>query len=137
MAKQKAKTDMTDDLLDNLAIEVSDLKDEIKVFRTVMDEIREDLEWLVRNLRIADVPRPIQLTSMPVDPCADDFHERVNAVSRDDLPDEVSTHGQSNEAPQHEEGREDARQPSQTSTQKGRQQSFLDSDSADTSPSTS
>ena len=84
MAKRTAIPEITGQHVEALTIEVENLKDEVRVLRDVMDEIREDLEWLVRNLRIVDAPRPLQLTSMPLDPTADDFHLRINEISDDD-----------------------------------------------------
>ena len=84
MAKRTATPEITGQHIEALTIEVENLKDEVRVLRDVMDEIREDLEWLVRNLRIADDPRPLQLKSFPLDPTADDFHQRINEVSDDD-----------------------------------------------------
>jgi len=128
---------ITADQLPALTDEIILLRQEVEVLRNVLDELRENVVWGIRNgiLPSPDLFKPLHVTSLPLDSCADDFHERVNAVSRDDLPDEVLTQRPSNEDRPHEEGRDDARQHSQTSIQKGRQQSFLDADSDSISPS--
>lgn len=54
------------------------LTEEVRTLREALDEFREDYQWAVRNH-----DRPIHITSMSADPCADDF--KVNAVPRDKI----------------------------------------------------
>jgi hypothetical protein len=58
------------------------LTEEIHTLRMAVDELREALVWELRQLREAapQWPARLQLTSMPADPTAPDFHRRVNAV---------------------------------------------------------
>lgn len=62
--------------------EISRLADEIHVLRQALDDLREELVWELRQLRTAsqEARPPFRLTSMPVDPTAPDFAERVNAL---------------------------------------------------------
>jgi len=52
-------------------------------------QIREEVSWGIRNgvLPCPDLIKPLQITSLPLDPAADDFHERVNDITPSDLPD--------------------------------------------------
>ena len=59
------------------------LRQEVEVLRIVVDELREELQYLVRNPGENHVAKSIErlrVTSLPLDPAADDFEERVNAV---------------------------------------------------------
>jgi len=63
---------------------IDELRDEIRVLRTVVDELREELQYLVLNPE-ARLPgdeqwRPVRISSMPADPTASDFGERLNSV---------------------------------------------------------
>lgn len=65
----------------------------IEMLYQVLDEIREDFQWAVRNDKFrhegADEWRPVtHITSMPKDPCAPDFGARINRFSAADLPSE-------------------------------------------------
>ena len=55
-------------------------------YEQASDELREVFEWCCRNGQ--DIER-LRVTSMPQDATAEDFHERVNQVSSDDLPPEA------------------------------------------------
>ena len=75
--------------IETLTDEVKSLRDEIEVLRNVLDELRDSVQWAVNNgiLPRYDATKPLQITSLPLDPAAADFHERVNVVSLADLPD--------------------------------------------------
>ena len=61
-------------------------------YEQASDEIREDLQWAVRNGALpVELPDPFRLTSMPLDPTAEDFHERVNAVSAGDIEQSIES----------------------------------------------
>lgn len=65
----------------------------VEIIHQVLDEIREDFEWALQNDRFGarrcDEWRPVtHITSMPKDPCAQDFGERLNRYSAADIPDE-------------------------------------------------
>jgi hypothetical protein len=64
------------------SIEISRLVDEIHALRQAVDDLREELVWELRQLRAAnqEAKPPFRLTSMPLDPTAADFAQRVNAV---------------------------------------------------------
>lgn len=67
----------------DLATIIERLRDEVEVLRQAVDDLRGELTHELRNLRDAlPIPGPdppYRLTSMPHDPCVEDFHERVNA----------------------------------------------------------
>lgn len=68
---------------------VDELREEVQVLRNVVDELRGLIEWATRN------PEPTvdqwrqahRIFSIPLDPAAPDFHERLNEVE----PSEVTT----------------------------------------------
>lgn len=78
----KAK-DITGDHVEALTNEVVSLRDEVRTLRDVLAELVQDVQWAVRNNVVpTDIPPDrFRLTSMPADPCAVDFHDRVNTVS--------------------------------------------------------
>jgi hypothetical protein len=64
-----------------LAAAVERLTDEVHVLRQAVDDLREELLWELRQLRSgAESKPPFRLASMPLDPLAPDFHQRVNAI---------------------------------------------------------
>lgn len=66
--------------VDELAYVVEQLIEQIVVLRQAIDEIGVDLQWAIRNHVVE--PLPISsITSMPSDPLAERFAERVNTVS--------------------------------------------------------
>ena len=74
--------------MERLIEAVGELRDEVRVLREAIDEFRELYDWAVRNAAPHDdVPRHIvHVTSMPADPLAPDFGERVNRFTAKDLP---------------------------------------------------
>lgn len=89
---------------DELAEAVEVLTAEVRVLRHAVDELREEIQYATRN--VFDRPEPPlphrRIVSMPLDPCADDFGERINALTPADLPPEAEVQEQSSEpaAPQ-------------------------------------
>lgn len=80
-----AFTEAVEQLVEALG-EVKTLTQEVRVLRDAIDDARQELEWIARNLpRPAWTPTP-QLTSFPKDALAPDFHERVNRYRAEDLP---------------------------------------------------
>jgi len=74
---------------DELAEVVEALTAEVRVLRNAVDELREEIQYATNNLpdrREPPLPHR-RIVSMPLDPLAEDFGERINAVSPDDLPD--------------------------------------------------
>ena len=92
---------ITDDQLAMLTDEIVLLRQEVEVLRNVLDEVRDSLQWTIRNgvLPNHDVIKPLHITSLPLDPAADDFHERVNAVTLADLPDANSSQSGAEDRP--------------------------------------
>lgn len=75
---------------DSLVVSLDQLRQELTVLRMVLDEIRDQLEWANQNRDDSPSP-PIpfrQLTSMPRDPCAPDWAERLNQFSAADVDDD-------------------------------------------------
>ena len=68
---------------DPLAESVDRLTEELQVIRNVLDDLRTELQYLVRNpgeYRTAEPIERFRVTSLPLDAAAEDFEERVNAV---------------------------------------------------------
>ena len=67
------------------------LLEELAMARQMLEEIQEDLAWAIMNYRDGEhVPSPpLRITSMPLDPCAADWPERVNRYSADDVVPDV------------------------------------------------
>jgi hypothetical protein len=77
----------------DLAAAVERLTDEVQVLRQAVDDLREELVWELRQLRSEAGPKPppFHLTSMPLDPLAPDFHQRVNAIDPRTLAESPAT----------------------------------------------
>ena len=64
------------------------LRQEVEVLRIVVDELREELQYLVRNpgeYRVAETIERLRITSLPLDPAAEDFERRVNTVPQETI----------------------------------------------------
>ena len=82
--------------IDELKEAIECVQQELSVLRDVLDEIRELLGWAMNNADRFSFTSPfVPLTSMPRDPLAPDFGERINRLSGKDLPEEAT----SNHAP--------------------------------------
>lgn len=68
--------------IDNLEHEMALLRDSIDVLRVALDEAREDLVHALRN-RGEPPPPPLHIHSLALDPTAEDYGERINAVPAD------------------------------------------------------
>jgi hypothetical protein len=66
------------------------IEQELHVLREAIDEVREEFVWAVRNDKLRFPPVPVPVTSMPINPLASDFAERVNRFTPEDLPPEES-----------------------------------------------
>lgn len=62
---------------------VEEVAEQLQVLREVIDEIREEFQWAVRNNRLRCPP--MHITSMPKDPLAPDFGTRVNRYTPENL----------------------------------------------------
>ena len=67
-----------------LVEEVGQLRDEIRVLWQAIDELRDAVEHTVRNLPDR-MPSPVQIWSLPADPTAADFGQRINAVPAEQM----------------------------------------------------
>lgn len=72
----------------SIAEAIQRMGEELRVVRQVLDEILDELQWANRNDRDHDRPvAPLRrITSMPLDPAATDWAERLNRFSAADLP---------------------------------------------------
>ena len=70
--------------IQTLTREVHALREEVEVLRICIDEFREDL---IHSLRTRSEPLPplLHIHSLPLDPSAPDFDERINAVSPEQI----------------------------------------------------
>lgn len=81
MAGRKRSIDGNDDSA--LIESIDSLREEVEVLRNAVDDLRIEVQYLVRNpgeYRVAETIERLRVTSLPLDPAADDFGERVNAV---------------------------------------------------------
>lgn len=64
------------------------LTEQVRLLRLAVDEIGADLGWAIRTRVLDRLPPPsaTRITSLPLDPLADDFYEQVNALTAADLP---------------------------------------------------
>ena len=64
--------------------DIASLRDEVRLLRQVLDELREELSW-ANNNAIDPLPqvRPVRITSMSLDPTAPDF--QVNTVDEETI----------------------------------------------------
>jgi hypothetical protein len=74
----------------DLITAVEALRCEVQVLREVLDAIRDDFAWALKNraFRCDGMPPAFHLTSMPADPLAADFGERINRLKPEDVPPE-------------------------------------------------
>lgn len=86
MAKRRSAIDTSAD--NELIGSIDALRDEVCVLRQAVDELREELQYLVRNPdgfpRQETLP-PLRIASLAKDPTAADFGERINAASAEKL----------------------------------------------------
>ncbi len=66
------------DACQELGDQVQQLREEIHVLWQAIDEFRDCLEHALRNS--SSPPAPLHVWSLPLDPTADDFGQRVNGV---------------------------------------------------------
>lgn len=67
---------------------VTRLAQEVGVLREVLDSIRDDFAWALNNDSFRSAPAmAMHVTSVPRDPLANDFGERINRLTANDLPD--------------------------------------------------
>ena len=73
-------TAASDDRVEQLTECVAELSEQIEALISEVDELRDELQWRNRNARFDECgcSTPFRLTSMSLDPVADDF--RINRV---------------------------------------------------------
>jgi hypothetical protein len=70
-----------------LAAHTEALAQRVQVLTQAVDDFREDIEWALRNDKLSyERGTAIHITSMPKDPLAADFGERINRYTAADLP---------------------------------------------------
>lgn len=69
---------------DELAEVTRELRDQVRLLRQAVDELREECQWANRNSEPLMLPQPFRLTSMPLDPTSDDWE--INRLQPEDLP---------------------------------------------------
>lgn len=74
---------LDEDAVERLADAVDSLVEEIHLLAQSLDDLREEFSWAIRN---DPLRAPYRLTSMPLDPTAPDFAERLNQLTPADLP---------------------------------------------------
>jgi hypothetical protein len=78
-----SKDETNDTPADELAESVDRLTAELRVIRDVLDDLRTELQYVVRNPgenRVVESMERLRMTSLPLDPTVEDFKQRVNAV---------------------------------------------------------
>ena len=77
-----------DDRIDQLTSTVETLAQEVRILREAIDELREVLDWTMKN-REAPANHPLlPITSLPRDPGDENFGEKINCTPPDDLTDD-------------------------------------------------
>lgn len=75
--------------VDALTKQVRSLVDQVEILRIAIDDLRQEVEWAIRNTFQPAWPPAPPLTSVPQDALAPDLGERVNRVTLHDLPSET------------------------------------------------
>lgn len=65
---------------------VEDLTKQVETLAQIVDDLRSDFEWALHRDQHPSITAGQPLTSMPKDPLANDFAERVNSFSGADFP---------------------------------------------------
>jgi hypothetical protein len=77
MTKKPRPAEAPAETPDALASAVDRLATEMAALRQVIDEVREDFSWLTRNGLPVQPIEHVHVTRMALDPCADDWGERL------------------------------------------------------------
>jgi hypothetical protein len=94
-SSKTASADSSDtaELLDRVCKALEALADQVKVMRTILDEIQDDLAWALDNGRLVARHRepapPMHITSMAKDPLSPDWAKLLNSTRPQDLPPEA------------------------------------------------
>jgi hypothetical protein len=83
MAKRTAapapREGITDDRIQDMEERMQRLQETMEVLIGSIDEFRDDLVHTLRNLP-DQLPPPVHIHSLPLDPTASDFGERINGI---------------------------------------------------------
>ncbi len=82
----------TNEQIADLQDSVASLSQEVQVLRDILDEIREDFSWALRNghSKSEDNPQHSILKKMALDPSAEDWQDRLEIVNGTEAEEEVS-----------------------------------------------
>jgi hypothetical protein len=90
-ARNTDKSARGNEVLERIAEAVEKLAGEVEILRGIIDRLQEDFAWALNNdafrgegARRERVP-PVHITSMPLDPLAPDWHERLNRYRAEDI----------------------------------------------------
>ena len=91
------RTPIAGDCVERLVEAVQTLTEEVRVLREAIDELREEYGWAARNAVGDEFHRPVMhISSLPKNPCATDFGERINRI----MPEDISTDSNLSERPE-------------------------------------
>ena len=94
-APSSSTTESLAALVEKLTQQVVSLDGRLAVLTTAIDELREEVQWAIRNDKLSCTPKPVMhITSLPRDPLAPDFGERINRLSGNDVPAEDDAPGE-------------------------------------------
>lgn len=77
--------------IDRLSDSVTELSQQVAVLRDILDEIREEVSWAVRNDRVLVATVPV-LKRMAVDPTTDDWGKQLVIQRGSAEPDDTDVH---------------------------------------------
>ena len=81
MAPRTSEAQTPSDDIAELTSAVRELAEQVEVLRNVLDEMRDQLSWALRNDAFSDgLPRPSVLKRMAADPTASDWAERLEIL---------------------------------------------------------
>jgi hypothetical protein len=60
---------------------VERVSEELSALYQILDQIRDDFGWALKNDRFRTIPEAAMVTSLPRDPLAPDWNERVNRIA--------------------------------------------------------
>jgi hypothetical protein len=97
----RSREPTNDDAADRVIVKIDGLE-ELSAIREALDGIRQNIDWWMSNHH-RDQWLPVKsITSMPIDPLATDWAERLNTFTSDDLPKNSSSKQRTPlSAPQH------------------------------------
>ena len=77
------RNESNDDQIADLTAAVENLAEQVEVLRNVLDEIRDDLQYAIRNGQFrGELPSPMMLRVMPADPLDPEWAQKLAALNR-------------------------------------------------------